>query len=309
MRVFPLQNIQQLVPDGILKNRYIPAFFKGILLSMLLYTYTEWQYESQLFNHLVASIQSSPATAQHEDSFLVQAMHVSHSLLANRQPVFSDKPFSGFKTGIVYPVSFDLMTGSGACGSYSRVLAGILQTGGVAVRFAQMTANDRPGSHIVIEAHTSHGWVVLDPLYDLYFTTPKGQLAGFAQVQHNWPYYAKQVPANYTPSYNYAGVQYTNWNKIPVLLPLAKKMLQQLIGAERTEHISLRTYFLQPYKLAFQCTLVTSLFILTLSLRRLFKRYRFPLPERQSNTIPFPAHHVIAGKRQTSKSPVVAEHS
>lgn len=233
------------------KNRYILAFFHGLLISTLIYTYTESRYESQIFDHITYAIRSAPVNTRNEDSFLLQAMHVSHQLLSIRQPLFDNYQFSGLKTSVIYPVTYDLMTANGACGSFSRVLARILQNDGVDVRFAEMEVNQKPGGHIIIEAHTSHGWVVLDPLYDLYFTTPEGKPASFADVQHNWAYYKTQVPSHYDYSYNYAGVRYTNWNKIPVLLPAVNKILQWILGKERTEHLSLRTYFLQPYYIAF----------------------------------------------------------
>lgn len=251
-----------------LKNRYILAFFQGLLVSTLFYTDTESRYETALFDHIITSIKSLPANTQHEDSFLLQSMHVTHALLSNRQPLFNMGGFTGFKTDI-NPVTFDLMTANGACGSFSRVLARILQNGGVQVRFAEMVVNNQPGGHIIIEAKTIHGWVVLDPLYDLHFTTPRQTLAGFADVQQNWAWYARQTPANYNHSYNYAGVQYTNWNKIPVLLPAIKQVLQWVIGKERTLRLSLRTYFLQPYCMAFWCTLVMYLFVAGYTFRRL----------------------------------------
>src|SRR5438105_4524062 len=252
---------------NILKNRYALAFFHGLLITTLCYTAIESRYESELFRHIVTSIKSASANTQQEDSFLVQAMHVTHQLLSNRQPVFDNQAFTSFKTGIIYPVTFDLMTANGACGSFSRVLARLLQTAGVPVRFAEMEVNRQYGAHILIEARTSHGWIVLDPLYDLYFTTPQGALANFATIQQNWSYYKTQVPAGYDPSYNYAGVQYTNWNKIPVLLPAAKKILQWTIGKEQTEQLSLRTYFLQPYYTAFLSTLFIYSFVLLYTLR------------------------------------------
>lgn len=154
------------------------------------------------------------------------------------------------------------MTANGACGSYARVLARILQTAGVKVRFAEMEVNGQSGGHIIIEAKTSAGWVVLDPLYDLYFTTPRGTLASFSEVQKNWSFYKRQTPVHYNPAYRYESVRYTNWNKIPVLLPMVKKILQGVIGKEKTEHLSLRIYFLQPYHLAFYSLLSAYILIL-----------------------------------------------
>jgi hypothetical protein len=253
-----------------MKNRYILAFFHGMLISTLFYSYAESHYETVLFKNIIASIKSEPVNARHEDSFLLCAMHVCHQLLGNRKLLFDGYSFSGFKTDIMYPVTNDLMTGNGACGSFSRVLARILQANDVEVRLAEMKVSGRYGGHITIEANTSHGWVALDPSYDLYFTTPQGTLASFANVQQNWAYYKMQAPPGYNYAYNYAGVRYTNWNKIPVLLPATKKVLQWTWGKEKTEQLSLRTYFLQPYHIVFCCSAFVYLLMSLYTLRRWF---------------------------------------
>jgi len=253
-----------------MKNRYILAFFHGLLISTIFYAYTESHYEAALFKDIIYNIKSEPVNSRNEDSFLLCSMHVCHQLLNVRQPLFDNYRFSAFKSDLIYPVTYDLMTANGACGSFSRVLARILQTGGVDIRFAEMKVNGKYGGHILIEANTRHGWVVLDPLYDLYFTTPQKTLAAFADVQQNWAYYKTQVPSNYNYAYNYAGVRYTNWNKIPVLLPALKKVLQWTRGREKTEQLSLRTYFLQPYHIIFVCAAFVYLLLTLYTIRKWF---------------------------------------
>ncbi|HEY8897972.1 MAG TPA: hypothetical protein VIM79_24270 [Niastella sp.] len=246
-----------------LKNRFILAFFHGLLVASIFYTAIESHYESDLFANIVSTIRSTPAPGQSEDAFLLEAMHATHQLLSDRQPFFN-RPFTDFKTNVSYPVTFDLMTANGACGSYARVLARILQEAHIKVRIPEMVVNGKPGGHIIIEALTKHGWVVLDAVYDLHFITPAGTMAGFSEIQNNWAYYKSQVPANYNMDYRYEDVHYTNWNKIPVLLPMVKKISQWVLGEERTSTLSLRTYFLQPYKVAFCGFLGVYIFILLL---------------------------------------------
>ena len=62
-----------------------------------------------------------------QDSVVAKAMHVCHNLMDTRGDVFKGSDFQGFKSGMIDPTSFDLMTASGACGSYSMVLARVLQ--------------------------------------------------------------------------------------------------------------------------------------------------------------------------------------
>src|SRR4029077_20244932 len=138
----------------------------------------------------------------------------------------------GIKSSILDPTSIDLMTARGACGSFSMVLARLLQGYHYDVRISHITAGGVLAAHNIVEARTAHGWVVLDPLYDVYFVKPDGKLAAFDEVKNNWEYYKKQLPAGYDTKYDYEDVRYTNWTKIPVLLPAAKKMLDLVLGKQ-----------------------------------------------------------------------------
>lgn len=73
------------------------------------------------------------------------------------------------------------------------------------------------------------------------------RLASYADVQHNWAFYSKQVPPDYKPRYRYEGVRYTNWSKILVLSPLAKLLLNACLGVSRADQICIRTHFLKVY--------------------------------------------------------------
>ena len=94
--------------------------------------------------------------------------------------------FRGLKSDILEPTSMDLMTARGACGSFSMVLARILQGYKFPVRIAQMKSNGVFAAHNIVEVQTGHGWVVLDPLFDVYFVNPSRKLASFEDVKKNW---------------------------------------------------------------------------------------------------------------------------
>ena len=66
-----------------------------------------------------------------------------------------DKQFQGFEADVLAAcTSMDLMTAKGACGSFSMVLARILQGYQFPVRIAQMKSDGCFGSHIVVEVLT-----------------------------------------------------------------------------------------------------------------------------------------------------------
>jgi hypothetical protein len=220
-----------------------------------------------VFNRIENQIRSK-TKGRNEDSLIIHALHVTYDLLSNREKIFKDE-LDGMpvRNDIYYSVSDDLFCASHACGSYTRVLSKILQDMGFNIRIAQMTVNNRSGGHIIMEVQTKKGWVVLDPLYDLYFINETGGLASFKNVSGNWNYYRKTLPSGYDTSYNYKAVQYTNWKKIPVLMPMIKSSLDIMIGKNKADEISLRPYFLSNGK--YYCGLIT-LLLLVLSMQIIY---------------------------------------
>jgi len=274
-RIFPL----------ILKNLYFLTFLNGFLFSTLLYFRMEASYERELFTAIQRSINKKIDFNDNEDSLVIKVMQSCNNLLFNRASVFTENIEDGLndlKIDYLHPATIDLMTARGACGSYSLVLARILQNYHLPVRIAQMKARGRYGAHNIIEVELRSGWTVLDPTFNLYFTKPNEGLASFADVKSNWSYYSKQLPKGYDSSYRYADARYTNWQKIPVILPLAKKILDLSIGKERADGFCMRVYLLRMYDIYFYFTLLLFIPILMITLKRsikikLFPRYDIPL--------------------------------
>ena len=199
-----------------------------------------------------------------EDSSILDALHITNRLLKYRTEIFhkNDGPVRIGGGGYDGSLTGDLMTANGACGSYADVLSELLETMGFKTRIAQMKVNETWGGHIIAEVQTSKGWVVLDASNDLFFTTPSGSLASFKDVSSNWEYYKAQTPKNYNQDYRYADVRYTNWEKIPVVMPLLKKALTVLVGTQKVNTISIRPLVLRKYKV-YCLLLVISLVIVT----------------------------------------------
>jgi hypothetical protein len=238
----------------------------------------EANYEQELFKAIQSNIDTKINLSDNQDSIVVKVMQACHALLTDRLSVFRNQNMDGFKVDYVHPSSIDLMTGQGACGSYSIVLARTLENYDYPVRIAQMKAHGKFAAHNVVEAKTTNGWAVLDPLFDVYFIKPNSGLASFADVQGNWDYYKKQLPSNYDFNYRYEDVRYSNWGKIPLILPAAKKVLDFVLGKEKADAISLRVYFLKMYDFYFMLTLILYIPVFILTLRKLIKTKIFPQP-------------------------------
>ena len=257
-------------------NLYFLTFLNGFLLASVFYFKMEANYETEIFQAIHSDISTKISPTDTQDSALAKIMHACHSMMVNRESVFEGKTFQGIQAELIEPTTFDLMTGSGACGSYSMVLARILQGFNYSVRIAQMKAKGVFAKHNVVEAKTDHGWAVLDPLFNTYFISPSRNLASFADIKNNWNYYKTQVPGDYDMNYRYEDVRYSNWTKIPVVLPAVKKILDLTLGKEKADGISMRTYFLKKYEILYFVFLVIFVFVFSYTAVELIKAKVFP---------------------------------
>lgn len=267
-----MKNLASVItaPFKLLRNRvFVLIFVNGFLLAFLVYFFIEDNYESQIFKALATQVrQSSKST--NTDSLLAHSVMLTYKLEEYRQSVFGDKELRAFKSDFIRPVTFDLITGNGACGSFSYVLSRLLNELDIDTRLAQMKVNGSFGGHIIVEAKSGENWVALDASYNLAFTKPTGGFASFQDVKNNWDYYKTQVPANYDLSYSYADVRYTNWEKIPVVMPILKSVLNLTMGEKAASEYSLRNVFLRKFNFLFK----TTLFVYLLFAIWLFKLFR-----------------------------------
>jgi hypothetical protein len=247
-------------------------------------------YEKQLFNAMADYVKENTQKVKVSDeNLLLQSLHLTYYLGRSRSFIFKNKKIHSIESSLIHPVTVDLMTANGACGSYAYILSRLLNELNIPNRIAQMKVGGLYGGHILVEAKIADKWVVLDGSYDLCFKKRDGSLASFEDVQTNWDYYRSQVPANYDSHYRYEGVRYTNWNKIPVVMPLIKNILYLIMGKEKAEGFSLRILFLRKFLVLF---LITA-FVYLLLIVTIFSRYIHK--NRQAITIYFPV--LLSGKR------------
>lgn len=250
---------------SLLLNKWLLVFITGLLFSSAFHFKIESSYEDAIFSAIVDKIKSESKCGS-VDSFFIHAMQMTHTLEKNRSATFNGRILTGVKANLLRPAIIDLMTGNGACGSYSTVLARILKSAGFTVRIAQMYVNGIPGGHMVVEAKKRSEWIVLDPTLQQYFKKPNGVLASFSDVQQNWAYYKTQTRSNYTTTYRYEKVRYTNWDKYPTMGKLVKTTIAIFAGNKAAEEFSARSYLLRKYNLLFLGTVFLFLFSASITL-------------------------------------------
>ncbi len=234
-----------------LTNLYFLILLNGILFTSMIYFKIESTYEAEIFSAISHYIIRDSVGKNNADTFFVRAMNITHLFEHNRIGVFGDHPIAGVKANLFHPVTMDLITGNGSCGSASAILARVLKSYNFKVRFVQMLVDGKYGGHIVIEVNKFGKWIVMDPLFNLCFKDSTNNFASFEQVSKNFEYYKKQLPANYPTSYKYEAANYTNWNKIKFLGPITKSILDFCIGKEKADKISLRAYLLRNYNIVY----------------------------------------------------------
>lgn len=225
----------------IITNPALLGFLHGVFIVTLLFFGMEYLYSQRIYQE-IAERATKPEMTQEEKALVI--LNTVYNLLEPRTEFFGGRgniPFGPLK---VFNASRTILTFGGACGDYVHVLGRALKAADINIQVVQMKVGDIYGGHIIAEVLINDRWVILDPIYNLYFRNPDGSLATFSEISGNWQYFQKQVPSNYNPEYAYEGMRRTNWGKIPVLLPLAKKILNWMVGPEIREEISLRAYVL-----------------------------------------------------------------
>lgn len=249
-------------------NLYFLFFLNGLLIASILYFKAESTYEKEVYSAIAQYVTRDSIGKSNKDTFFVRALNLANSFEHNRLNVFGNKKIKGFKAEIFRPSTMDLLVGNGSCGSASVILARILKSYGFVVRFAQMKVNGKFGGHIVIEVKKDNGWIVMDPLYNLYFKDSLGSLASFEAVKNNINYYRKQFPPGYSQDYLFEDVRYTNWGKVKFFGPLVKSSLDFFLGKEIADGISIRAYIIRIYEVSYKITLFIFIFVFLFTLWR-----------------------------------------
>src|SRR6188768_3890983 len=101
--------------------------------------------------------------------------------------------------GLLWSSDEHLTEPSGACASYTQVLAKTLETMDYPIRKVGLSKGSQRGIHHVLETYVEGHWVLMDGLSNLAFRREDGHLASAADVHANWEYYRSQTPPGYNP--------------------------------------------------------------------------------------------------------------
>jgi hypothetical protein len=225
---------------------------------MLIFTlFTLSGYEEGIYQQIVKNTVKSEMSSEQR---ALKLMQLTHEFLKPRLDLFDGEKRINLRDTVFRSSDVELIDGRGGCGSYAHVLARLLQVAGIDARIGQMKCGKIWGCHIVVEADINQKFVVLDATYNIAFRKKDGTLANFREVGDNWEYFKLQVPKGYYDGYNYEDVRYTNWDKIPVIMPILRKITKMIIG-DKVETLSIRGLVLNTYK-AYMIALIGFYFLL-----------------------------------------------
>jgi len=232
---------------SIVTNSHVLVAIHVAMLLMIVVLISDSSFEDQLFRLLVERSVSPEMPAQDQ---VMAILHRTHALVKPNFEMFAGHQPSSLRERFFASADLQLHEGYAACGSFSHVLARALQVAGFEVRMGQMLAGNEGGGaiHVIVEAKVDGRWVVLDPIFDLAFFRDDGRLATVADLRRNWSHYRRQLPRNYSPSYDYSGMRHTHWDLIPAFATIWRPLLLHFFDPEEIDGFCFRSYFLNLYK-------------------------------------------------------------
>jgi hypothetical protein len=234
-------------------------------------------YEERLYARLVEYVRQPGMSRQDLAIALVRKVH---ELVKPRAEIWSE-PVGGPYDVLFRSSGDELNVPDRACGSYALVLLKSLKTAGYHVRCAQMTTTTGPAGHILVEAEIEPGqWAVLDSTFELYLKRSDGRLASFADVRAKFDYYRPQLPQDWPGEYQFQDVRYTNWAKVPILMPAIRHVLAWFMP-EEIKTLSIRAIFTNvSYVYA---AVVASVYVMLLIARTIVRRSRAAATRRRES--------------------------
>jgi transglutaminase-like putative cysteine protease len=238
-------------------------------------------HEDRLYNALVA--QTIRSDMRDEEKALA-LMRRAEGIVRERRAIFGESPQNGVRcvrTAVLRSGDTELLQADGACGSASSIFAESCQHAGIPARLCQLTDSLGTTRHVIAEAMVGGRWVVVDALFGRVFRDRGGRMVGCAEVAADWDYYQRQAPEYLEHGYDFRAVRYTNWSKFPVLLPLVKGGLNLVLGHDRADTVSVRSYCLNLYSTYLLLLLGMTVLLNVAIVLRAWRRSRRILPRAE----------------------------
>jgi hypothetical protein len=268
----------KMVFQKILKPSYWIFGLNLIFPILIFIKYIDFNYEDAVYRSLFTSNLVSGDSMQGETktfkNLLNLTFKIQSDLVGYMNNMWGRRPF---KYKWLRSGDTQLLDATGSCGSFSHVLAELCQAGGYPVKMVQLKYKGQFGGHNIIEAFVDNKWVAADGLFKIVLYNSDSSLASLEDIQKKHKIYINQFPVDYPYVDAFTDYRYTNWDKIPIIMPAIKVGLSLLFGNEFVNKLSLRVYFLNLHKSHFYILIFLYFFIFIFSIKHLyfFIKYNF----------------------------------
>jgi hypothetical protein len=241
-------------PLNYLRTQWKQTFwwlFLGISTSIGIQGLLESEFENEILQTLSVNI-TAKTKGMSEVALIDTTIQTCYYLQERRSLIFDNHVFTASKANHFNSSLQSFYIGTGACGYYSLFAARVFQHLGYKPKIVQQRVNGRWGAHITLAmpSKQTQKLILVDPLFHHTFKDSSGQLSSIAEVHKHWnAYYAKHLPAQYNPAYDYQqGYRHTNWDKYGFVSRAAHRVLAFTMGQEKADALSLRMWIIDPYR-------------------------------------------------------------
>lgn len=245
----------------LLYNTYFLVGAHVALITCIIFMLINADYQIRFYNALVARVTTSDMNEQDK---AVALMNSSYLLVSKSNEILNLSIKPGIKE-MLFGSSEEVVAGGGTCGGFVQVAGRALKTAGYHIRIAQMKIGEVYGGHIILEVLIDGQYRVLDPSFNTVYRKNNGELATIQEINADWGYFRQQVPQRYNPADNRIEVRYTNWNKVPIIMPLLRQVLLIFLGADVVDHISIRAHLIEAYRVRAQLLALVYMAVLVLT--------------------------------------------
>ena len=246
-----------------LTAKNIVLVLNPLFLFLIAQKYIDYRYEEAIY----VTIVSRNKVVNDDLATLKNLVQTTFDLTERRREYIGDMDgMNPLKIRLYRSGDVQLLDGRGSCGNTAHILAELCQTAGFPVRIVQLSTDGRYGSHIIVESFVCGNWIAADALFRMLYLNPDSTYASMEDLRSKPDYFLKALPADYPYKNSFREYRYTNWEKIPILMPALRKVLVAVKGEEWTSELSLRSFFLNMHRSIFYFLIICYIPVLVLTL-------------------------------------------